>query len=74
MRRGLRILLAVLAAIVVLLVLNKLALDHQTKGAEVTVKGAKIMSLPGGDLQVLDSGPVAYLSTRADHKLSLIHI
>jgi pimeloyl-ACP methyl ester carboxylesterase len=56
MRRSLRVLLAVLAALLALLVLNKLALDHQTKGAEVTVDGATVLPLAGGDLQVLDTG------------------
>jgi hypothetical protein len=41
MRRGLKILLAVLVAIVVLLVLNKVALDHQTKGAESVTEAAR---------------------------------
>ena len=36
MRRWLKILLAVLAALIVLLVLNAIVLDHQTKGAKVT--------------------------------------
>jgi pimeloyl-ACP methyl ester carboxylesterase len=62
MRRWLKVLLGVLAALVVLLILNAVVLDHQTKSAEVTADGAKILSLPGGDLQVLDSGPVAYLT------------
>lgn len=55
MRRWLKVLLAVLAALVVLLILNAIVIDHQTKGARVTVDGAKILSLPGGDLQVLDT-------------------
>jgi pimeloyl-ACP methyl ester carboxylesterase len=32
-------------------------LDRQTKSAEPTVDGARVMELPGGDLQVLDEGP-----------------
>jgi pimeloyl-ACP methyl ester carboxylesterase len=57
MRPWLKILLAALAALVVLLVLNTVILDHQTKSAGVTVKGGRIVSQPGGDLQVLDMGP-----------------
>jgi pimeloyl-ACP methyl ester carboxylesterase len=57
MSRWLKVLIAVAAALVVLLVLNAVALDHQTKPAEVTVKGARIVPQPGGDLQVLDVGP-----------------
>jgi len=57
MRRWLKVLLAALAALLVLMLLNALTTNHQTKSAEVTVDGARIISLPGGDLQVLDSGP-----------------
>ena len=57
MSRWLKVLLAVMGALLVLMLLNAVATDHQTKSAEVTVDGAKIISLPGGDLQVLDSGP-----------------
>jgi hypothetical protein len=54
MRRWLKVLIAVVAALLVLLVLNTVVLDHQTKRAEVTVDGGRIVSLPGGDLQVVD--------------------
>ncbi len=56
MRRWLKVLLGVLAALVVLLILNAVVLDHQTKSAKVTVDGAMILPLPGGDMQVLDTG------------------
>jgi pimeloyl-ACP methyl ester carboxylesterase len=56
-RRSLKILVAVLLGLAVLLALNTVALDHQTKTASVTVRGARIIELPGGDLQVLDRGP-----------------
>jgi pimeloyl-ACP methyl ester carboxylesterase len=57
MRLWLKVLIAVVAALLVLLVLNTVVLDHQTKPAEVTVDGGRIVSLPGGDLQVVDEGP-----------------
>jgi pimeloyl-ACP methyl ester carboxylesterase len=57
MRRWLRVLLAFLGGLLVLMLLNAVVTDHQTKSAEVTIDGAKIVSLPGGDLQVLDEGP-----------------
>jgi pimeloyl-ACP methyl ester carboxylesterase len=57
MKRWLKVLLAVLAALVVLLILNAVALDRQTKEAEVTVDGGALLRLPAGDLQVLDEGP-----------------
>jgi len=56
MRRWVKILIAAVAALLALLVLNAVAVDHQTKGAEVTVRGAALVHLPGGDLQVLDVG------------------
>jgi len=59
MRRWVKVLIAAVAALVVLLVLNAVVLDRQTKSAETTEEGGEIVHLPGGDLQVLDSGPVA---------------
>jgi pimeloyl-ACP methyl ester carboxylesterase len=57
MKRWVKVLLAVLAALLVLLVLNAVTLDRQTKSAEVNVEGAEIMHLQSADLQVLDEGP-----------------
>lgn len=57
MRRGWKILIGVVVALAVLLTLNTIVVDHETKGAEVTVPGGQILHLPGGDLQVVDKGP-----------------
>ena len=57
MRRGWKILIGVIAAIAVLLALNAVVTGKETKSAEVTVAGGEIVKLPGGDLQVIDSGP-----------------
>ncbi len=57
MRLRWKVLLGVLAALAVLLVLNAIVLDHETEQAEVTVSGGQILSLNGGDLQVLDLPP-----------------
>lgn len=57
MRRGWKILIGVIAAVLVLLVLNAVVTGKETKSAEVTVAGGEIVKLPGGDLQVVDSGP-----------------
>jgi pimeloyl-ACP methyl ester carboxylesterase len=54
--RGLKILTAFLTLIVVLLVINTIVLDNQTKDAEVTIDGGKILSVPGGDVQVFEEG------------------
>ena len=56
MRRALKITLAILAGFVVLLVLNALALSHETKDAEVNVDGGRIVETSIGGLQVLDEG------------------
>ena len=56
MRRGWKILFAALAGLAVLLTLNTIALDNETRKAEVTVDGGEILRLAGGDLQVWDSG------------------
>jgi len=57
MRRGWKILIGVLAALVVLLVLNMLSVDRETKAAGVTEPGGRILSLTGGDLEVIERGP-----------------
>jgi pimeloyl-ACP methyl ester carboxylesterase len=54
--RGLKILTAVLTLIVVLLVINTIVLDNQTKDAGTPIDGGQILSLPGGDVQVFEEG------------------
>jgi pimeloyl-ACP methyl ester carboxylesterase len=57
MRRGWKILIGVLVALAVLLGLNAIVTGRETKRAEVTIAGGKILELRGGDLQVVDRGP-----------------
>lgn len=57
MTRKWKILLAVLAALAVLLAINTLVVEAETKSATVTVPGARILHLPGGEMQVLEKGP-----------------
>jgi pimeloyl-ACP methyl ester carboxylesterase len=57
MRRGWKIAVGVVAALVVVLVLNALLVDGETKSATVTVPGGRILDLPGGAVQVLERGP-----------------
>jgi pimeloyl-ACP methyl ester carboxylesterase len=57
MRRRWKILIGVVATLALLLVLNAIALDHETKDARITVPGAQIVSVPGADLQVKQDGP-----------------
>jgi pimeloyl-ACP methyl ester carboxylesterase len=57
MRRGWKIAIGVVAALVVVLVVNALFVDGETKSATVTVPGGRILDLPGGKVQVLEKGP-----------------
>jgi pimeloyl-ACP methyl ester carboxylesterase len=57
MGRGWKIVLGVVALLAVLLAINTLVVDRETKSAEVTVPGGRILKLKGGDVQVLDKGP-----------------
>ena len=57
MGKSWKILIGAVVALVVLLGLNALAIDGETKPAEATVGGGEILSLSGGDLQVVDRGP-----------------
>jgi pimeloyl-ACP methyl ester carboxylesterase len=57
MRRGWKIAIGVAVALLVLLVANALLVDGETKSAEVTVPGGRILDLPGAQLQVVDRGP-----------------
>jgi pimeloyl-ACP methyl ester carboxylesterase len=56
MRRGWKILIGVGVMLVVLIGVNALVTDAETKSAEVTEPGGRIVSLPGGDLEVVEEG------------------
>jgi pimeloyl-ACP methyl ester carboxylesterase len=56
-RRRSAVAATVLIALVAVLTLNALVTSDETAEAEVTMPGAKILELPGGDLQILDRGP-----------------
>jgi pimeloyl-ACP methyl ester carboxylesterase len=56
LRRTGRVALIVLGVLVLVLVLNALALSHQTKDAEVNIDGGRIVETSIGGLQVLDEG------------------
>ena len=59
MRRGWKILIGVLIVLAVLLAVNTVVIDNQTREAEVTVDGGRILQLPGGDVQVVDTPATA---------------
>lgn len=56
MRRWVKILLAVLAGLIVLLVLNAIAVSNETEDASVNVEGAELVDTSNGTIQVLDEG------------------
>jgi pimeloyl-ACP methyl ester carboxylesterase len=57
MGRGWKIAIGALVALAVLVGLNVLVTDAESESAETTVPDGRIVSLPGGDLQVIDRGP-----------------
>jgi len=67
MRRGWKILIGVVVVLVVLVGLNALVVDHETKSAGVTEPGGEILNLPGADLEVVEKGP------RSASPIVLIH-
>ena len=58
MKRRWKVAIGALVVLVLLLTLNTLALDNETKAAETTIEGGEILELPEGDVQVY-SDPVA---------------
>jgi pimeloyl-ACP methyl ester carboxylesterase len=59
LRRGWKILIAVVAVLAVLLALNTVSIDNETGSAGVTADGGQILELSAGDVQVVDEGPTA---------------
>lgn len=57
MGRGWKILIAVVAVLAVLIGVNVLVVDGETKSAAVTEPGGRIVKLPGGEIQVVEHGP-----------------
>ncbi len=57
MRRRWKILIAIVAVLAVLIGVNALVIDGETKSAAVTEPGGRIVSLPGGDMEVVEKGP-----------------
>ncbi|MFA9400908.1 MAG: alpha/beta fold hydrolase, partial [Acidobacteriota bacterium] len=57
--RGLKVLLGLMAALLVVLVLNAIALNNETEPASVPAEGMRLVETTSGPLQVLDTGPVA---------------
>jgi pimeloyl-ACP methyl ester carboxylesterase len=56
-KRRWKILIGVVVVLAVLLVLNTIAVDNETAGAEETIEGGRLISLPQGEVQVVEEGP-----------------
>jgi len=67
MGRGWKILIGIVLALAVIIGVNAVVTDAETKSATLTVPEAQIVHLPGGDLQVLDTG------SRTGSPIVLIH-
>ncbi len=57
MKRRWKIAIGVLVGLIVLLVVNSIVVNGETKGAKTTVADGKIVQAFGGDVQVTDNGP-----------------
>jgi pimeloyl-ACP methyl ester carboxylesterase len=57
MRRGWKIAIGVVVALLALLALNALSVGHETEAAAVSEPGGRILHLSGGSLEVVESGP-----------------
>lgn len=57
MGRGWKIFIGVAVALVALVAVNALVTDGETKSAEVTVPDGRLLSLPAGEVQVVEAGP-----------------
>ena len=70
MRRGWKILIAIAAVLAVLLAANTIAIDNETKPADLTADDGRILRLSGGDIQVAE-GP--YAAGTGNPPIVLIH-
>lgn len=57
MGRGWKIAIGILVGLALLLAVNALVTENETKSAEVNEPGGRILHLNGGDIQVVDRGP-----------------
>jgi pimeloyl-ACP methyl ester carboxylesterase len=57
MGRGWKIAIGIVVALAVLLGVNAVIVDHETKSAGVTEPGGRILDLPGGQIEIVEKGP-----------------
>jgi pimeloyl-ACP methyl ester carboxylesterase len=72
-KRRWKVLIGLVAALAVLLAINTIVVNGQTKDAEVTVDGGQILQLPGGDVQALSEGPTVAGPRQAGLPIVLVH-
>jgi pimeloyl-ACP methyl ester carboxylesterase len=65
-RRGWKILIGALVGLAILLAVNTIVANQETKAAEVTVSGGRILDLPGGAVQVVETGPTVSKPARRE--------
>ena len=68
-----KVLIGVVVVLAALLVLNAVALNNQTKSADVTIEGGEILSLPGGDVQTYEDGVEDVRGSKSRPPIVLIH-
>jgi pimeloyl-ACP methyl ester carboxylesterase len=54
-KRRWKVLLGLVGGLIVLLAINTIVVDSETKPASITAEGAQILHLPAGDIQVLET-------------------
>jgi pimeloyl-ACP methyl ester carboxylesterase len=67
MRRGWKILIGIVVTLIVLLALNAVIVDHESKSASVTEPGGRLLKLSAGEIEVVEKGP------RSTSPIVLIH-
>jgi pimeloyl-ACP methyl ester carboxylesterase len=65
-KRRWKVLIGALVALAILLAVNTIVLDQQTKAAVVTVTGGRILDVTGGAVQVVEQGPTVRRVARRD--------
>jgi pimeloyl-ACP methyl ester carboxylesterase len=73
MKRRWKVLIAVVIGIAILLAVNTIVVDEQTKSAEITIEGGELLKLPGGVVQVMDEGPTSASDEATGAPIVLIH-
>jgi pimeloyl-ACP methyl ester carboxylesterase len=74
MGRGWKIFIGVVIAIAALLAVNTVVTDDETKSAEATEPGGRLIDLPGGTLEVVERGPKPRLAENPQGNLAAAEV